>query len=57
MLKSNTSTKRQHALLTQGWHYFGHLEYWRPEKAEPILNRFAELLLAQPVFRQTFGVL
>jgi Transposase DDE domain len=47
-LKVNTVKRRTHSLLTQGWSYYLLLPNMKPERAEPLLRRFAELLKREP---------
>jgi len=50
LLKSNTSKSRTHSLFRQGILYFDKLTNMRPERKEPLLNRFAELLSIHQLF-------
>lgn len=50
MLKSNTVKKRTHSLFRQGILYFDKLPNMRPERKDPLLFRFAELLSIHQLF-------
>lgn len=50
LLKSNTSKARTHSLFRQGILYFDKLSNMRPERKDPLLFRFAELLSMHQLF-------
>lgn len=56
MLKANTVTKRTHSLFRQGCHYYAALPMMPPERANPLLQRFGEYVLREPVYVQAFGL-
>jgi hypothetical protein len=56
MLKANTVTKRTHSLFRQGCHYYAALPNMPPARANPLLQRFGELLLHEPVYVQALGL-
>jgi hypothetical protein len=51
--KVNTSKKQQYSLFRQGCDYYEFLPGMRDEWARPLLERFSELLSAQPLFTET----
>lgn len=55
--KVNTSKKRQHSLFRQGCNYYSALPKMREQWLLPLMNKFAELLRAQPVFREALGLI
>jgi Transposase DDE domain len=55
MLKANTSKKRTYSLFRQGCLYYGHIPMMKEEKLQPLMERFFELLTAQPIFTKLFG--
>jgi hypothetical protein len=55
MLKANTSKKRTYSLFRQGTLYYGHIPMMKEERLKPLLERFVELLAAQPLFTKLFG--
>lgn len=57
LLKTSTSKKRQLSLLRQGLIWYQLLPGLREDRAEALMEKFEALLLAQPLFRQAFGVL
>jgi hypothetical protein len=56
MLKANTATKRTHSLFRQGCHYYAALATMPPERANPLLQRFGEYVLREPVYVHAFGL-
>ena len=56
MLKANTVTKRTHSLFRQGCMYYAALPMMPSTRATPLLHRFGELILQEPVYVQAFGV-
>jgi hypothetical protein len=57
MLKANTVKKRTHSLYRQGLHYYNAIPMMRDERLLPLINRFAELVCAQRVCVEIFGVI
>lgn len=55
--KANTSKKRQHSLFRQGCNYYSALPNMRPAFLEPLTIKFAELVRAQPIFREALGLI
>jgi len=56
-LKANTSKKRTHSLFTQGCFYYQALPMMTEAKLLPLVERFGELIRAQAVFREAFGLI
>jgi hypothetical protein len=56
MLKVNTVKKRTHSLFRQGCHYYAALPNMPLARATPLLQRFGELILHEPVYAQAFGL-
>jgi len=56
MLKANTVKTRTHSLFRQGCHYYAAIPAMKLELLEPLVRRFGEYLLKQPVFAQAFGL-
>lgn len=55
MLKANTVKKRTHSLFRQGCMYYAALPMMPVTRANPLLHRFGELILQEPVYVQAFG--
>lgn len=56
LLKANTVKKRTHSLFRQGCQYYAALAMMPPERANPLLRRFGEYVLREPVYVQAFGL-
>jgi hypothetical protein len=56
MLKANTSKKRTHSLFRQGCHYYASIPAMKPEPLEPLVQRFGEYVLREPVYVHAFGL-
>jgi hypothetical protein len=56
MLKANTSKKRTHSLFRQGCHYYASIPAMKPEQLEPLVQRFGEYVLREPVYVHAFGL-
>jgi hypothetical protein len=56
MLKANTVRKRTHSLFRQGCAYYAALPMMPTARANPLLQRFGELILQEPVYVQAFGL-
>lgn len=56
LLKANTVKKRTHSLFRQGCMYYAALPMMPSTRANPLLHRFGELVLQEPVYVQAFGV-
>jgi hypothetical protein len=57
MLKANTVKKRTHSLFRQGCMYYAALPMMPSTRANPLLHRFGELIVQEPVYVQAFGVM
>ena len=56
MLKANTVKTRTHSLFRQGCHYYASIPAMKPELLEPLVRRFGEYVLAQPIYVQAFDL-
>ena len=56
-LKANTVKRRTHSLFFQGVYYYGALPNMKAPQFEAIVAKFGELVQAQRIFREVFGVI
>ena len=56
MLKANTVKTRTHSLFRQGCHYYASIPAMKQALLEPLVQRFGEYVLAQPVYVHAFGL-
>ena len=56
MLKVNTVKERTHSLFRQGCHYYSAMPNMRPELFKPLVHRFGEYVLREPVYVHAFGL-
>lgn len=56
-LKVNTAKKRTHSLFRQGQEYYMLIPNMKEEELVPLIEKFGQLVLAQPVCREAFGIL
>ncbi len=56
-LKSNTTKRRTHSLLRQGHMLYQLIPTMPEHRLRPLVERFAEMLAAQPVFVEMFGAI
>ena len=56
-LKTDTVKRRTISLLNQGLMHYGALPKMKPDMLEPLMSKFGELLRAQAVFREVFGLI
>jgi hypothetical protein len=56
-LKANTVKRRTHSLFRQGLMLYEHILNWPEERLRPLLEKFAELLHQQRMFRDAFGLI
>ena len=56
-LKANTVKRRTHSLFRQGLMLYEHIPNWPEERLRPLLEKFGEMLMAQRVLRDAFGVI
>ena len=54
-LKSNTSTRRTHSLFRQGSMLYELIPTMPEHRLRPLVQQFAQMLAAQPVFNEMFG--
>ena len=54
-LKSNTTKRRTHSLLRQGRMLYELIPTMPEHRLQPLIERFSEMLAAQPVFVEMFG--
>jgi hypothetical protein len=57
LLKANTAKKRTHSLFRQGLYYYNAIPKMREERLVPLMNKFAELVHAQALCVEIFGVI
>src|ERR1700730_17675083 len=55
--KSNTTKRRTHSLLRQGHMLYQLIPTMPEHRLRPLIERFAEMLAAQPVFVEMFGAI
>ena len=56
-LKSNTTKRRTHSLFRQGCMLYALIPTMPEHRLRPLIERFAEMLAAQPVFVEMFGAI
>jgi hypothetical protein len=56
MLKANTVKTRTHSLFREGCQYYAAIPAMQQAPLTPLVQRFVEYLLAQPLFVQAFGL-
>lgn len=56
-LKSNTSARRTHSLFRQGSMLYELIPTMPEHRLQPLVEQFARMLAAQPVFRDMFGAI
>lgn len=56
-LKANTVKRRTHSLFRQGLMLYEHIPNWPEHRLRPLLEKFAEMLVEQRLFRGAFGVI
>lgn len=56
MLKANTVKKRTHSLFRQGCMYYAALANMPAARANPLLHRFGEYILREPLYVHAFGL-
>ena len=57
MLKANTVKTRTHSLFRQGLHCYASIPMMPEERLGPLIEKFSELLIGQPVFNEIFGII
>ena len=56
MLKANTVKRRTHSLFRQGCHYYASIPAMKQELLEPLVQRFGDYVLGQPVYVHAFSL-
>jgi hypothetical protein len=56
-LKTNTTKRRVHSLLTQGCRYFELMPTMKEFRLRPLLEKFGQLVLEQSVFTNIYGLI
>jgi hypothetical protein len=56
-LKTNTAKHRTISLFRQGVMLYNHLSNWSDDRVRPLMDKFAELLYEQPLYRDIFAVI
>jgi len=56
MLKANTVKRRTHSLFRQGCHYYAAIPAMKQEQLEPLVQRFGEYVLQEPVYVHAFSL-
>jgi len=56
-IKANTSKKRTYSLFRQGCMYYQALPNMPEAQLRPLIERFAQLVCEQLVFREAFGII
>jgi hypothetical protein len=56
MLKANTVKKRTHSLFRQGCHYYAAIPNMKRELLDPLVQRFGEYVLREPIYVHAFGL-
>jgi hypothetical protein len=56
MLKANTVKRRTHSLFRQGCHYYASIPAMKQELLEPLVQRFGEYVLREPVYVHAFSL-
>ena len=55
LLKANTTTKRTHSLLRQGYMWYNHIPNMPEERLRPLMTEFNTILQEHSVFKKVFG--
>ena len=56
-LKANTVKYRTHSLFRQGLMLYEHIPNWPEHRLRPLIEKFAQMLMEQRVYREIFGVI
>ena len=56
-LKANTVKTRTHSLFRQGLMLYQHIPNWPEHRLRPLVEKFAQMLIEQRVYREIFGVI
>jgi hypothetical protein len=57
LLKANTVKRRTHSLYRQGVHYYNAIPRMRESRLVPLVEKFAELVRAQAICIEIFGII
>ncbi len=57
LLKANTVKKRTHSLYRQGLYYYNAIPKMRAARLIPLAEKFAELVRAQAICVEIFGII
>lgn len=56
-LKANTVKTRTHSLFRQGLMLYEHIPNWPEHRLRPLVEKFADMLMKQRMYREIFGVI
>ena len=56
-LKANTVKTRTHSLFRQGLMLYQHIPNWPEHRLRPLVDKFAQMLIEQRVYREIFGAI
>ena len=56
-LKANTVKTRTHSLFRQGLMLYQHIPNWPEHRLRPLVEKFAQMLIEQRVYREIFGAI
>ena len=56
-LKANTVKTRTHSLFRQGLMLYQHIPNWPEHRLRPLVEKFAQMLIEQRVYREIFGTI
>jgi hypothetical protein len=56
-LQANTRQRRTYSLFRQGCMYYQAIPNMPEHRLRPLMERFAQLIIEQPVFREVFGII
>ena len=56
-LKANTVKKRTHSLFRQGLMLYEHIPNWPEHRLRPLMEKFAQVLIEQRLYREVFGLI
>ena len=56
-LRANTVKHRTHSLFRQGLMLYEHIPNWPEHRLRPLMDRFAQMLMEQPLYRDVFAII
>ena len=56
-LRANTVKHRTHSLFRQGLMLYEHIPNWPEHRLRPLMDRFAQMLMEQPLYRNVFAII